>query len=219
MTSQTKIRVLIADDHPLIRNGLKDALRHDSSLSVEIEAEDGVQALNLIRERRPDVAVLDVQMPGMNGLEVVKHVNEEGINIAIIILTMYDDKKLFNRAMELGVTGYILKDCAVSEIIQGIKSVFNGKYYVSPALSGNVLRDQQMLDPLVERRLGIIHLTPTERRILKYISRNMSSDEIAEAMQISPRTVDTHRHNICRKLKISGPFALVRFALENGAYI
>ena len=219
MTDLENIRVLIADDHPLIRKGLKDAIRDESALTIVAEAIDGLQALRLIREHRPDVAVLDVQMPGMNGLEVVRHIKEEELPVEVIILTMYDDKKLFNRAMELGVIGYILKDSAVTDIILGIKNAAQGKYYISPTLSGNALHTQQMLDPAIEQRLGIIHLTVTERRILRYISQHMSSDTIAEEMQISPRTVDTHRHNICRKLDITGSFALVRFALENRDYL
>src|SRR5215831_11982502 len=129
------ISVLIADDHPIFRQGLKQAIESDPNIKVNGEAGDGDAALELLQSLKPDVVVLDINMPKRDGFSVTKHMREKGIDAAAIFLTMYDEEDAFNRAMDLGVKGYILKDSAVTDIVAGIKDVASGEHFITPSLS------------------------------------------------------------------------------------
>lgn len=219
LPSQEHITVVIADDHPIVLKGLREELLGDSELRIVGQAMDGEMALAQIREHRPHVAVLDVGMPRMSGLDVVRRMKEEAIETAVIILTVYDDEGIFSKAIDLGVMGYILKDCAALDIIRGIKRVANGDYFISPALTNRLVKTSHALDAQAEQRLGLHLLTASERRILRLIASDKSTKEIAEELSISPRTVNSHRTGISTKLHLSGSFSLLRFAMENKAYI
>jgi DNA-binding NarL/FixJ family response regulator len=207
------INIVIADDHPLFRKGLREVIESEDHLHIVAEAGDGQAAVDFIEAHKPDVAVLDIDMPRLNGLDVCEKVLAGNNPLGVIILTMYDDEALFERALSLGVKGYILKDSAAEDIVQGIELVSRKGYFISPSLSGHVMRDS----PLRAEKddLGLTQLTPAERRILGMIAKEMTSAEIAEALHISPRTVEHHRSNIISKLGLSGQYALVRFALQH----
>lgn len=213
MTKKTTI--LIADDHPLFRKGLKEVIVANERLSLIHESSDGEDALRFMEEKRPDIAILDVDMPGLKGLDVAKTAEKKKLPVRIVILTMYNESDIFHRAMDLGVMGYVLKESAVDEIIGCIKSVASGKHFISPALSGHLLKRSPRVSQKVEETLGLNDLTKAERKVLKLIAANRSTKEIADELFISPRTVEHHRAHICTKLKLSGPNALLRFALEH----
>lgn len=209
------INIVIADDHPLFRKGLHDVIEAEEDLKIVGEAGDGISAYQLITAHMPLVAVLDIDMPEMNGLDLAEQLFKEESSTNVIILTMYDDEALFNRAMDLGVTGYVLKDSAADDIVQCIETVVHGGYFLSPTLAGHAIKKNTAFKEKQGERLGLIQLTPSERKILTMIAQEMTSVEIGQMLHISPRTVEHHRSNIIGKLGLSGQYALVRFALQH----
>lgn len=210
-----EIRVILADDHPVVRQGLRQTIDNDQSVKVIAEAGNGRQALELIRQHRPDVAVLDIDMPEMDGLSVARAIVEEKLPLQVIFLTVHREQDVFDEAVKLDVKGYILKDTALVDILNGIKAVVAGKLFISPDMTAHLLDRQRRTAGLIKEKPGLQLLTPTERRVLGLIADYKSNKEIAAALFISPRTVDTHRANICQKLDIQGRHALMKFALTH----
>lgn len=210
-----KTAVLIADDHPLFRKGLRQAIEEDSALSVVAEAGDGSGALWQIRDLKPDVAVLDIDMPGMTGLQVARAVRDEGMYVAVVILTVYREEDMFNEAMDLGVRGYVLKETAGVEIIEALKAVSMGKYYISPTISGHLAGRTERARQLLKEKPSLSSLTSTEHKVLRLIALGKTSKDIAEEMHVSFRTVETHRYNISTKLNLHGSHSLVKFAIDH----
>ena len=212
---EPQISVLIADDHPIVRKGLRAVLEPDRRIRALHEAEDGGAALELIHAVRPEVAVLDIEMPVMDGFQVATAVLGEGLDVHLVILTMHSDEQALNRAMDLGIQGFVLKENAVAEILSAILAVSSGSHYFSPALSGHMIRrgSGKAGSPTGLPDLGT--LTPAEERILRLIAENKTTTAIAEELFISPKTVEKHRSNICSKLNLRGAYALLRFALTN----
>lgn len=210
-----QVKIIVADDHPLMRKGLIDLFNENNkNWNVVGEAGDGEETLKLIEKYNDAILIIDIDMPHLSGLEVAKVVQSKKMKIKIIILTMYDKENIFNRAMDLGVMGYIIKDSAANEIIEAVKNVSEGKFYISPSISGFLVKRGQFYATGAADAAGITKLTNTERKILKMISDNLTSKEIANEFFISYRTVETHRSNICQKLNIHGTNALLHFALE-----
>jgi DNA-binding NarL/FixJ family response regulator len=209
------VEILIADDHPIVRQGLRQTVESDSGLKVVAEAGDGQEALVRIKELRPHVAVLDIQMPLLDGFGVARAVREEGLTVGLIFLTFQRDEEVFNAALDLGVRGYVLKDSAVSDIVACVRAVAAGQHYASPALTTHLVSRGRRAAALVEDRPGLAALTPTERQVLRLIADYKTSKEIAAELCISPRTVETHRNNICQKLDLHGSHALMKFALAH----
>lgn len=207
--------ILIADDHPVFRRGLRMIISTDARFNVLDEAADGAQALARIRELQPDVALLDINMPMQNGIDVARAVQSEGHPTLIVFLTMHRDEATFNTALDLGAAGYLLKESAVEEILACLKAVAAGEKFVSPQLSTFLINRGSRARALQARKPSIDDLTPTELRVLKLISEQKTTREIAELLFISPRTVDRHRENICAKLELHGSNALLKFAIEN----
>jgi len=207
--------IVIADDHPIFREGLCKVIERDHGGRVVAEAGDGRAALRLIRERKPDIAVLDVVMPELNGLNVARQVQRERLAVAVVFLTMFKEEDMFNEAMDAGAKGYVLKENAVSDIIACLRSVVSGQYFISPAISDLLVRRTERVRGLAGQTPGLSSLTPSERRILNHIGRGKTSKEIAVELFISPKTVENHRVNIAAKLGIHGNNALLKFALEN----
>jgi DNA-binding NarL/FixJ family response regulator len=213
--TEPRISLIIADDHPVVRKGLRDVIASDPGLLILGEADNGTDAWEAIRTHTPHVAVLDLSMPGMSGLEVAEEVNKWNLTTAVVILTVYDDEEICSKAIESGVRGYILKDCTTIDILRCIHRVAEGDYYISPALTRSVVNGNPSRDALTAQHPDLQQLTPVERRVLHLIAMNKSTKEIADELSISPRTVDRHRYNLAGKLNLHGSFALLRFALEN----
>jgi DNA-binding NarL/FixJ family response regulator len=210
-----EIRILIADDHPIFRRGLRMIIESDPSLKVVAEANDGTEALSGIEQLQPVVAVLDMDMPPPDGLAVARRIREQGWPVAAVFLTMHKDVATFNAALDAGIRGYIVKDSAANEIVGCIKSVAAGHSFFSPALSGHLLTRRERADEFARQTPSIDDLTASERRVLRLIAEAKSNKEIAETLFISIRTVEHHRANICSKLGLTGKNALLTFALTH----
>ena len=214
MTSkQNKIRIVIADDHPVFRFGLRQIIEAEPAFDVVGEADQGEAARDLVQKVRPAIVVLDVAMPKLDGLALARLLQKEGTPVKVILVTMYREEKLFKKALEAGVKGYVLKDSAASDIISCIKAVAAGQNYTSPELTTYLVSRVRQVDALREPRSGAETLTATELRVLALLAEYKTSKEIAQELFVSPRTVETHRNNICQKLGIHGSHALMKFAL------
>jgi DNA-binding NarL/FixJ family response regulator len=208
-------RILIADDHPIFRQGLRQLFVSQPGLEVIAEAGDGKTALREIETLRPEVAILDVDMPEMDGFAVARVVKEKHLAVELVFLTMYKDEEMFNEALDLGIKAYVLKDSAATDLIGAVRAVLTGANFISPTLSGHLINRHNRASALQRSKPGLKDLTPTERRILPLIADNKTSREIADALFISARTVENHRSNICQKLDLHGAHALLKFALEH----
>jgi DNA-binding NarL/FixJ family response regulator len=200
--------VLLADDHPIFLRGLVELIATTSAFSVVGQAENGEQAVAGIQRLQPDIAILDLAMPGMGGLDVLLKAQQWAYQPRFVILTLYDDAGYLNKALEYGAMGYVLKDNAESEIINCLRMISTGKHYISPSVSWQLVENRGR-DPTRE---SIDSLTPTERKVFDLVSEFRSNQEIARLLCVSIRTVQNHRAHICQKLGLRGPQALTRFA-------
>ena len=206
-----KITIITADDHHIFRKGILSILREDASIDIIGEASNGEDALKLIQTAKPNIALLDVDMPNLSGLDVARKVKEKNLATKIVILTIHKDKEYFDEAIELDIKAYILKDSIANDLIDCIKEVASGNYYISPAISGYLVKNRKPAnDPSPLKKL-----TPTELQILKLLSQNKTSSQIADELFRSVRTIENHRNNICKKLELSGQNALLLFAYEH----
>jgi DNA-binding NarL/FixJ family response regulator len=213
----SEIRVLIADDHPIFRHGLRQLIEKDPCVRVIAEADNGETALAILIAQLPEIAVLDVDMPKMDGFEVVRRLKKQALSTQIIFLTMHKDEMHLNEALSLEVKGYVIKDSAATDISNCIKAVVDGKSYVSAELTTHLLNRGRRSAPVAQGQPRVSNLTSTEYQILKLIAEYKTNREIAEALFISVRTVENHRANICSKLEIHGAHALMKFALNHKA--
>jgi DNA-binding NarL/FixJ family response regulator len=211
----TSTRILIADDHPVVRSGLRLAIERDHQFTIVGEASDGADALAQITKLQPAIAVLDIRMPKLDGFAVAREVRQQKLPVDLVFLTLHDAEDVLDSALELGARGYLLKESALSEIIDGLRTVAAGKHFVSPALTGHLLERQAV--PFGSSRNAIAALTPAERRVLRLVADYKSNKEIAAALYVHHRTIETHRANICEKLELHGHNALLRFALAHMA--
>jgi len=214
---KTDIRVLIADDHPIVRQGLRQVIEADPQLKVVAEAGDGQTALERIQTLQPEIAVLDIDMPEMDGFAIARALREQELNTAVIFLTIHREEDFFNEALDVGAKGYVLKDSATTDIVAAIRAVARGEHYTSPALTSSLVNRRQRAADLRQQKPTLNDLTSAERRILQLIADYKTSREIADELCISYRTVETHRTNICQKLDLHGSHALMKFALAHKA--
>ncbi len=206
---------MIVDDHPLFRGGLRQVILDDRRFELAGEEADGEAALKFIQEKKPDIAVLDLKLPGLTGLEIAHKLKTIQSPTQLIILTMHNEEELINRALDNGVMGFVLKENAVSEIMNAISAVAEGEHYFSPAVSGHLVRRRNRAESLAREKPGLDDLTKAELRVLKLIAMKKTSKEIATELFISPRTVEAHRANICTKLDLHGSHSLLYFALSH----
>jgi DNA-binding NarL/FixJ family response regulator len=210
-----KTRIVIVDDHPIFRRGLKEIIESDRKYVVAGEAGDGEAAIQQIKSLKPDVAVVDLGLPNIGGLEVVRTVRGLAHPPAVIVLTMQADESVFNAAMDAGAQGYMVKENAVSDVLAGLKAVVAGGVFISPSVAQFVIRRHRRASALKEQKKGLAALTPTERRILRLVAENKTNKEIGRDLFISHRTVETHRSHICEKLELAGNRALLTFAFHH----
>ncbi|MGH9840217.1 MAG: response regulator [Blastocatellia bacterium] len=209
------IRIFIADDHPIFRHGLRQIIEKDQQLKVVDEAEDGETAWQKLPASGADVAILDVDMPGRDGFEIARAIREARLKVAVVFLTMHKDERFLNQALDLEVKGYVVKDSALTEIVQCIRAVAAGQEYVSPQLTGFLLNRSRRAASLAARKPRLAELTAIERRVLKLVAAYKSNKEIADQLCLSVRTIEHHRARISAKLELEGHHALLKFALEH----
>jgi DNA-binding NarL/FixJ family response regulator len=214
-----KIKVLIADDHPVMRSGVKSVLMSDQQIEIVSEAKDGEEAYISILKFKPDVALIDVEMPKMTGLEIARRISSEDVKTRIIFLTMYKDEDMFNEAMNAGAFGYVLKENAVEDVLESVKLVAEGRNYISPMISGYFVSRLKGQRDLSSKIPSINDLTETERNVLKLISQEKTTQQIADELHISYKTVENHRNNISKKLNLRGTHSLLKFALSNKSHL
>jgi DNA-binding NarL/FixJ family response regulator len=209
------IRVLLADDHPIVRRGLKATIEEDERLRVIAEAADGREALQKIFDLKPEIAILDIDMPGLNGLGVARELAQQSVDTRIIFMTFHANEDLMRAAMDVGGKGYLLKGSETDEIAAAIHAVSAGRTYIGSTMAAVLLKQSDKSGSAPA--LDVSVLTPAEKKILRLISDGLSSKEIGDQLSIHYRTVENHRTNMCRKLNIEGANALARFALQNRA--
>jgi len=208
------IRVLLADDHTLVRAGIRALLESIDRVEVVAESEDGREALELIGKHRPDVALLDIGMPGLSGLEVAKRAAKESPRTRIVILSMHADANYVTQALRAGVAGYLVKGAAVAELPLAIKAVLRGETYLTPKISRSVV--EKFLDDSSQNSDPLEGLTTRQREILQLIAEGRSTKEIAGILEVSSKTVETHRARLMERLDIHDVPGLVRFAIRVG---
>jgi DNA-binding NarL/FixJ family response regulator len=210
-----EIRIVIAEDHPFFRDGLRRALESESGFRVVGETSDGRSALDSIRTLAPDVAILDIGLPEMDGCALARTIREERLPVEIVFLTICDDGDVFEKALEWDVKGYLLKDCTDVDIVRCVRAVSRGQHFTSPVMMTYLVNKTRRIEKFIQQAPGLQQLTRQERAILTLVARDKTSKEIAQEMGIAQKTVDAHRSNICRKLEIHGNHALSRFAIRH----
>ncbi|MBS3734880.1 MAG: response regulator transcription factor [Phycisphaerae bacterium] len=210
MTTGT-IDVLLADDHRMVREGLATLLRRESDIRVVGECGDGLRVAEEVRRTEPDVAVLDIMMPRLNGLDACRELRRRDGSLAILILTMYDDEQFIARAFDYGASGYLLKEAVGQRLAEAVRAVARGEIYLGPGIPRDVVqraRDGES-DPYEK-------LTTRERQVLHLIAEGKTNRQIAEELKLALKTIDTHRSHLMRKLDIHDQTNLVKFAIRRG---
>jgi len=210
------IRILLADDHRIIRDGICSLLNAEPDMEVVGEADNGRKTIKLVRELIPDVVLMDVSMPGLNGIDATGQITTEFPNVKIIALSMHQDEQFVAGMLMAGASGYLLKDCSVDDLAGAIRSVAKGGVYLSPGIATHVVR--RYIDKVTNGAL--LHrppLTAREKEVLQLVAEGKTSKEIGFALFISPKTVETHRHRIMQKLGVKNVAELTRYAVRTGA--
>lgn len=213
----TKIRVIFADDHELVRTGMRTLFQSTPDCVLVGEAGDGEQAIQLIAKHKPDVAILDISMPKLNGIEATRIVKEKHPNIKVLILTMYEDEGYVNEMIRAGADGYVLKNADKKEILLAVRAVAGGERFFSPTISKLMIDGFIKKASTVEKEVaGNSLLTKREIEVLRFIAEGLTSREIADKLFLSLNTINTHRTNIMKKLNIHDTAGLVKYAIQNG---
>lgn len=209
------IRVLLADDHKIVRDGLRTLLEKHADIVVLGEAEDGREALQLTKKLSPDVVVMDIAMPDLNGIEATRQILSEYPGIRVVALSMHSDKRFVSEMLKAGASAYLLKDCAFEELITAIRTVIKGKIYLSPGIAGVVIEDYVSTDRKSESSVFSL-LSDREREVLQLMAEGKSTKEVAAQLNVSIKTVETHRTNIMTKLDIHSIAELTKYAIREG---
>ncbi|MCH3914402.1 MAG: response regulator transcription factor [Acidaminococcaceae bacterium] len=214
---KTKVRILLADDHKLLRAGLKLLLQGRKDLEVVAEAEDGIQTLELFDAFHPDLVLLDLSMPGLNGLDCLKEIKSRNLKTKVLVLTMHEDENHIRLVMQAGAAGYIKKSAADIELFTAIDTVLRNKIYLSSQDSDMLLQNLlQKEEPKADPRAPYTILSPREREVLRYMVRGYSMTEIGEKLKLSIKTVDTYKVRLMEKLEFTKKSELVTYALKYG---
>ncbi len=215
MSKTGTITVALADDHHIVRQGLRLVLERSIDFELAGEAGDGLEAIDLVEQKAPDVLVIDLMIPRLHGLEVIKQVSKKHPETKTLVLSMYSDEPFVMEALRNGASGYLLKDCDGDEFLKAIRTVASGKRYLTDVLAERALNGY--IEHPGKSSLDVYDtLTNRERTVLQLAAEGLSSSKIAAKLFISPRTAETHRANLMRKLSLSSQTDLVRFAIRKG---
>jgi two-component system, NarL family, response regulator NreC len=210
------VRILIADDHALIRSGLRTLLAHEPSFEVVAEASDGREAIEAAERELPDVAVLDISMPNLNGIEAARRISTGLSSVQVVMLTVYSDECYLLNALKAGARGYVLKSSAESEIVDAVRAVSQGKAFFSPKVSRILADDYTRFLTQEQAENSYDLLTPRERQILQLLAEGQSNKDIATILDLSPTTVICHRQHIFQKLNLHNLSDLILYAIRQG---
>lgn len=208
------IRVLIADDHAIVRTGLRALIRSEPSMELVGEATGGYETIELVEKAQPNVLVLDLSMPDLDGIAVTKRIAPQFPDLRILILTLHEDEALLRAALKAGASGYILKRAAEAELVSAIHTILRGDLYVDPSMVRVLLKDE--VAPVVTTSKSTEALTPREIEVLKLIVQGYTNRQIGEELSISVRTAESHRANLSEKLGLHSRVELVRYTREHG---
>jgi DNA-binding NarL/FixJ family response regulator len=210
----SKYKILIADDHAMVRDGVKNLVKQNKDYTVVGEASSGKEALDQYETLKPDLLILDISMPDMNGMDVSKEILSQDPTANILILSMYDDDDYISRCLEFGVKGYVVKNESSSELDYAIKSILQGKNYFSRQAQDVIFKKYSQNVSKKKQREDLIKLTNREIEIIKLIAEGLTSQEMADKLFISPRTVETHRANLMKKVGVKNAIELVKKAQQ-----
>jgi DNA-binding NarL/FixJ family response regulator len=211
-----KIRIVLADDHPIVLDGLRNLIRAEPDLELVGEAASGLSALKIIREQRPDVAVLDISMPELNGILLSRRLAGEMPGLRLLVLTLHEDRAYLNQAIEAGVRGYVLKRSAVENLVQAIRAVMVGGLYIDPAIVGRVFESKQVNKRLLARKGVAPALTDREADVLKMAALGFTNKEIASRLDVGVKSIETYKARGLEKLGLKTRAELVRYASGQG---
>jgi DNA-binding NarL/FixJ family response regulator len=211
-----KIRIVLADDHPIVLDGLRNLIRAEADFELVGEAASGLSALKIIREQRPDVAVLDISMPELNGIVLSRRLAGEMPALRLLILTLHEDRAYLNQALEAGVRGYVLKRSAVENLVQAIRAVLVGGLYIDPAIVGRVFESKQINKRLAARKGVAPALTDREADVLKMAALGFTNKEIASRLDVGVKSIETYKARGLEKLGLKTRAELVRYASGQG---
>jgi DNA-binding NarL/FixJ family response regulator len=206
------LHILIADDHGIVRAGLRMLLDRQEGMSVVAEAEDGVEALEKALNQKPDIAILDVAMPRMTGLQAARHIHDQAPEVHVLLLSMHDDERYLLEALKAGASGYVLKRAADTDLVDAVRAVARGNSFISPHAEGTLLK-KVLSDPDGD---PTEKLTPREREVVKLIAEAYTNKEIAAILNLAEKTVESHRANVLAKLGMRDRVELVRYAIRRG---
>jgi DNA-binding NarL/FixJ family response regulator len=212
----SKIRVLIADDHAIVREGIRALLALSDDIAVVGEASDGREAIAAAHRLRPDVILMDIAMPGLGGLEATVEIRKENAEAKILVLSQYDDREYVRRFLKLGVSGYVLKKAAGAALTAAIRAAYLGGLVLDPDVAREALRDQAGSTPVEGEADSYEALTDREKQVLKLVAEGRSNKDVAEVLDISVKTAMSHREHIMQKLDLHSRTELIKFALRKG---
>ena len=214
-----QVSILIVDDHPLLRRGVREAIAENPCFRIIGEASDGQDAMRLVSSLKPDIAIVDIDMPRLNGLEMLRALRHLPFPVKTVILTMYKEEDMLNAALDLGAQAYVVKENAANDVLAALEKVARGETFLSSIMRDAGQRRSDRVQQLLLSKPQIETLTPSERRILKLVGQDYTSKEIANCLNLSVRTVDNHRQNICHKLNLHGTHSLLKFAFDHSAHL
>lgn len=213
-----KIRILIADDHSIVRSGLRMLFKSTPDFTVVAEATNGEETVSGVERHRPDLAIIDISMPGLNGIEAIRRIRENHPAMKLLILSIHHDQEYVYQVLRAGANGYVLKDAGKKELFAAVRAVAAGTSFFSPGISKMMIREF-VARARAERGVPVrssASLTPRENEVLRYIAEGLTNHQIADKLRLSVRTVGTHRTNLMQKLDIHDVARLVKYAVENG---
>lgn len=216
---KNKINVLIADDHSLIRQGLKQILELEKDMMVVAQASNGSEAVQLARECKPDVILMDINMPGTNGLQAIKEIKQEKLESRIIVLTIHEDREYLFKTLQMGAEGYVLKDAEPSVLIEAIRNVYSGQSYIQPNMTMELVKEFNRVTLHEKGKHNENNLTAREIEVLELIAEGMINKQIAKQLYISEKTVKNHVSNIFRKLNVSDRTQAAIYAFKHNIKI
>ncbi len=210
------IRVILADDHHLVRRGIRALLEQADDIEVVAEADDGQKAIDLVGKHQPDVLIIDIAMPRLNGIQAIERVRALGGNTRIVVLSMHSRPSLVRQALRNGANGYLLKRSVTEELLLATRAAYNRETYLSPEISGFIVDNFLTHHSTNEHTGAIEQLTPREREVLQLIAEGHTNNSIANLLSVSVKTVERHRANLMAKLDVHDVAGLTRIAIENG---